>query len=84
MNNYIIKYLSLSFIRSNYIFEFDDTAKPKSKDVKVYHIVTIVLIKGPLYELDRLKEGPNELGLIKPNRLVEAAAKPFIEKRISK
>jgi len=71
-------------IRSGSIFEFDDSAKPKSKDDEAYHFVAIVPIEGRLYELDGLKEGPIDLGLIKPNTDWVEAAKPFIEKRINK
>jgi len=43
-----------------------------------------VPIEGRLYELDGLKEGPIDLGLIKPNTDWVESAKPFIEKRINK
>lgn len=71
-------------IRSGSIFEFDDCAKPKSKDDEAYHFVAIVPIEGRLYELDGLKEGPIDLGSIKPNTDWVDVAKPFIEKRINK
>lgn len=74
----------ITFIRSNSIFEFDDTTKPKSKSDEAYHFVAIVPIEGHLYELDGLKEGPIDLGLIKPYTDWVEAAKPFIEKRINK
>ncbi|XP_060863370.1 ubiquitin carboxyl-terminal hydrolase isozyme L5 [Metopolophium dirhodum] len=83
-NSQKIRSVHNSFGRSNSIFEFDDTAKPKSKDDEAYHFVAIVPIEGRLYELDGLKEGPIDLGLIKPNTDWVEAAKPFIEKRINK
>lgn len=70
--------------RSNSIFEFQDGPKPKSKDEDAYHFVAIVPIDGRLYELDGLKEGPIDLGSIKPNTDWIEVAKPIIEKRINK
>jgi len=81
---FIIKYLLIFCFRSNSIFEFEDSAKPKSKDDEAYHFVAFVPIDGRLYELDGLQEGPIDLGLIKPNTYWVEAAKPFIEKRINK
>ncbi|XP_025423713.1 ubiquitin carboxyl-terminal hydrolase isozyme L5 [Sipha flava] len=83
-NSQKIRTVHNSFGRSNSIFEFDDSAKPKSKSDEAYHFVAIVPIEGRLYELDGLKEGPIDLGLIKPNTDWVEAAKPFIEKRINK
>ncbi|XP_050422684.1 ubiquitin carboxyl-terminal hydrolase isozyme L5 [Adelges cooleyi] len=83
-NSQKIRSVHNSFGRSGSIFEFDDSAKPKSKDEEAYHFVAIVPIDGRLYELDGLKEGPIDLGLIKPNTDWIEAAKPFIEKRINK
>ncbi|XP_050539821.1 ubiquitin carboxyl-terminal hydrolase isozyme L5 [Daktulosphaira vitifoliae] len=83
-NSQKIRSVHNSFGRSGSIFEFDDSAKPKSKEDEAYHFVAIVPIDGRLYELDGLKEGPIDLGPIKPNTDWIEVAKPFIEKRINK
>ncbi|VVC35564.1 Hypothetical protein CINCED_3A018516 [Cinara cedri] len=67
---------------SNSIFEFDDGGKSKSRSDEAFHFVAIVPIDGHLYELDGLKEGPIDLGVISPNTDWVDSAKPFIEKRI--
>ncbi|KAF0693245.1 ubiquitin carboxyl-terminal hydrolase isozyme L5 isoform X1, partial [Aphis craccivora] len=64
-NSQQIRSVHNSFGRSNSIFEFEDSAKPNFKDDEAYHFVAIVPIDGRLYELDGLKEGPIDLGLIK-------------------
>lgn len=84
LENINIINFNFKLYRSGSIFEFDDSAKPKSKDDEAYHFVAIVPIDGRLYELDGLKEGPIDLGVIKPNTDWVEAAKPFIEKRINK
>ncbi|CAB0008496.1 unnamed protein product [Nesidiocoris tenuis] len=69
-------------IRRQTLYELDNKNAPK--DENVYHFVGYVPIDGRLYELDGLKEGPVDLGLIPPNTEWTEAIRPVIQKRINK
>lgn len=64
------------------MFEFD--SKTASKDDDVFHFVSYVPIKGKLYELDGLKEGPIDLGDIPAGTDWLEVARPIIAKRMEK
>lgn len=64
------------------MFEFD--SKMASKDDDVFHFVSYVPIKGRLYELDGLKEGPIDHGVIEDGADWLDVVKPIIEQRMAK
>ena len=70
-----------SFARQS-VFEFD--AKFAKEDDDVFHFVAYVPIKGRIYELDGLREGPLDHGAIPDGQDWISAVKPIIEARISK
>ena len=70
-----------SFARQS-VFEFD--AKFAKEDDDVFHFVAYVPIKGRIYELDGLREGPLDHGAIPEGQDWISAVKPIIEARISK
>ncbi|XP_015782925.1 ubiquitin carboxyl-terminal hydrolase isozyme L5-like [Tetranychus urticae] len=70
-----------SFARQQ-MFEFD--FKSSSKDEDVFHFVAYIPFEGRLYELDGLKDGPIDLGVIPEGSEWTDVAKPVIEKRIQK
>jgi ubiquitin carboxyl-terminal hydrolase L5 len=70
-----------SFSRQN-LFEFDQ--KAASKDDDVFHFVSYVPVKGRLYELDGLKEGPVDHGAFPEGGDWLALARPIIEQRMAK
>lgn len=70
-----------SFARQT-LFEMDDSKS--SKDEDVFHFISYLPIKGRLYELDGLKEGPIDLGPIGDNQNWLDVVRPVIEKRIQK
>lgn len=68
---------------SNYqVFEFDEKASKKDNDT--YHFVGYLPVKGVLYELDGLKEGPVDHGAIPENCSWVDYARPILEKRMQK
>lgn len=70
-----------SFSRQN-LFEFDQ--KSASKDDDVFHFVAYVPVKGRLYELDGLKDGPVDHGAVPESGDWLDLAKPIIEQRMAK
>ncbi|XP_065217127.1 ubiquitin carboxyl-terminal hydrolase isozyme L5 [Planococcus citri] len=64
------------------LFEFD--SKSQNKNDETYHFVSYVPIDGRLYEIDGLKAGPIDLGIIPPNSDWLNIAKPVIENRIKR
>lgn len=69
-----------SFSRQT-LFELDN--KSNNKDEDVFHFISYLPINGRLYELDGLKEGPVDLGVIGDTNFLDAV-RPVIEKRIQK
>lgn len=55
-----------------------------TKDDDVFHFVSYVPIQGRLYELDGLKEGPLDHGVIPESGDWLELAKPIIEQRMAK
>ncbi|XP_067131782.1 ubiquitin carboxyl-terminal hydrolase isozyme L5 [Centruroides vittatus] len=80
-NSDVIREVHNSFSKQQ-MFEFD--LKQSSKDDDVFHFIGYVPIDGRLYELDGLKDGPIDLGLI-PNSIdwIEVV-RPVIERRIKR
>ncbi|KAI8040786.1 ubiquitin carboxyl-terminal hydrolase isozyme L5 [Drosophila gunungcola] len=70
-----------SFARQT-LFELD--MKNQNKDEDVYHFVGYMPIGGRLYELDGLREGPIDLGEIKPEQNWIDVMRPIIEKRMQR
>ncbi|XP_034481138.1 ubiquitin carboxyl-terminal hydrolase isozyme L5 [Drosophila innubila] len=70
-----------SFARQT-LFELD--MKNQNKDEDVYHFVGYMPIAGRLYELDGLREGPIDLGEIKPDQNWVDVVRPIIEKRMQR
>jgi len=70
-----------SFARQN-LFEFDQRAA--SKDDDVFHFVSYVPIKGRLYELDGIREGPVDHGAIGDGQDWLDLARPIIEQRMAR
>uniref|UniRef100_A0A0A9YQ62 Ubiquitin carboxyl-terminal hydrolase n=1 Tax=Lygus hesperus TaxID=30085 RepID=A0A0A9YQ62_LYGHE len=80
-NSEVIRQVHNSFARQT-LYEFDN--KNASKDENVYHFVGYIPIEGRLYELDGLKEGPIDLGVIPPDTEWTEAVRPIIQKRINR
>jgi ubiquitin carboxyl-terminal hydrolase L5 len=80
-NSEVIKQVHNSFSRQQ-MFEFDSKAATKDEDV--FHFISYVPVDGRLYELDGLKEGPVDLGLIPNETDWVDIARPHIEKRMQK
>ncbi|KAH8257415.1 hypothetical protein KR038_008934 [Drosophila bunnanda] len=70
-----------SFARQT-LFELD--MKNQNKDEDVYHFVGYMPIAGRLYELDGLREGPIDLGEIRPEQNWIDVVRPIIEKRMQR
>lgn len=70
-----------SFARQT-VFEFDSRSAKEDDDV--FHFVAYLPIKGRLYELDGLREGPLDHGAIPEGSDWIATVKPIIEARIAK
>ncbi|XP_055625687.1 ubiquitin carboxyl-terminal hydrolase isozyme L5 [Toxorhynchites rutilus septentrionalis] len=70
-----------SFARQT-LFELDN--KQPKRDEDIFHFVAYVPIDGRLYELDGLKEGPIDVGVIGPNDDWLDIVRPIIKKRIYK
>lgn len=80
-NSETIRTVHNSFARQT-LFEFD--SKQESKDDQVFHFVGYLPIDGRLYELDGLKPGPIDLGVIPPDTDWLDIVRPIISKRIKK
>lgn len=70
-----------SFARQT-LFELDN--KKAAKDEDVFHFIGYVPIDGRLYELDGLKEGPIDLGVVPVGEDWVNVVRPIIQKRIDK
>uniref|UniRef100_A0A914W8Q5 Ubiquitin carboxyl-terminal hydrolase n=1 Tax=Plectus sambesii TaxID=2011161 RepID=A0A914W8Q5_9BILA len=80
-NSEPIRNVHNSFAR-NHLFELPEVRVPEKDDN--YHFVTYVPIKGRVYELDGLREGPIDLGPVAEGQDWLDAVRPVIEKRIQK
>lgn len=76
-----IRLVHNSFARQN-MFEFDNSAVKKDEDA--FHFVAYMPIEGRLYELDGLKDGPVDLGLIPKDTDWLDLVRPVLERRINK
>ncbi|KAJ8985541.1 hypothetical protein NQ317_019924 [Molorchus minor] len=76
-NSPVIRSVHNSFARQH-VFEFDQSMNNKSEDV--FHFVGYVPIDGRLYELDGLKPGPIDLGVIPADAEWTDVVRPIIEK----
>merc|ERR1719461_619558 len=79
-NSEEIRSVHNSFARQS-VFEFD--AKAAKEDDDVFHFVAYLPIKGRLYELDGLREGPLDHGAIEGSDWI-STVRPIIEARIAK
>ncbi|XP_050417949.1 ubiquitin carboxyl-terminal hydrolase isozyme L5 isoform X1 [Patella vulgata] len=80
-NSDVIRQVHNSFARQQ-MFEFDE--KLAKKDDDVFHFVGYLPIDGRLYELDGLKDGPVDLGVIPSSTDWLDIVRPVIEKRMQK
>ena len=63
------------------MFEFDEQLA--KKDDEVYHFVGYIPVKGRLYELDGLKDGPVDLGKCDEDDWLKTV-KPVLDQRIQR
>lgn len=80
-NSQVISSVHNSFARQQ-IFEFDPNSSKKHEDA--YHFISYVPIDGRLYELDGLKSGPIDLGVIPADTEWTSVVKPIIEQRMKR
>ncbi|ENN80940.1 ubiquitin carboxyl-terminal hydrolase isozyme L5 [Dendroctonus ponderosae] len=80
-NSQVISSVHNSFARQQ-IFEFDPNSSKKQEDA--YHFISYVPIDGRLYELDGLKSGPIDLGVIPADTEWTSVVKPIIEQRMKR
>ena len=80
-NSDVIKQVHNSFARQQ-MFEIE--AHKANKDDDVFHFISYVPIDGHLYELDGLKSGPIDLGVVAKDEDWIEVARPHIEKRMQK
>lgn len=78
-NSDVIRLVHNTFARQQ-MFEFD--AKQADKDDDVFHFISYIPFEGRLYELDGLREGPIDLGVIPDGSDWIQTARPVIEKRM--
>lgn len=78
-NSDVIRLVHNTFARQQ-MFEFD--AKQADKDDDVFHFISYIPFEGRLYELDGLREGPVDLGVIPDGTDWIQTARPVIEKRM--
>lgn len=77
-----IRQVHNSFARQQ-VFEFENKSKKKDKE-DVFHFIAYLPFAGHLIELDGLKPGPYDLGLIPEGQDWISIARPHIEKRMQK
>lgn len=70
-----------SFARQT-LFELDPKTEAKNEDV--FHFVGYMPIDGRVYELDGLKDGPIDLGVVPTDKDWIDVVRPVIQKRINK
>ncbi|XP_050302124.1 ubiquitin carboxyl-terminal hydrolase isozyme L5 [Anthonomus grandis grandis] len=80
-NSQVISSVHNSFARQQ-VFEFDPQYNKKEEDA--FHFISYVPIDGRLYELDGLKEGPIDLGVIPADTDWMTVVKPIIGKRMQR
>ena len=80
-NSEVIKQVHNSFARQQ-MFEFE--SHKATKDDDVFHFISYLPIDGRLYELDGLKSGPIDLGVVAKDTDWIDVARPHIEKRMQK
>lgn len=78
-NSDVIRLVHNTFARQQ-MFEFD--TKQADKDDDVFHFISYIPFEGRLYELDGLREGPVDLGVIPDGSDWVQVARPVIEKRM--
>lgn len=78
-NSDVIRLVHNTFARQQ-TFEFD--SKQADKDDDVFHFISYIPFEGRLYELDGLREGPVDLGVIPDGTDWIQTARPMIEKRM--
>lgn len=78
-NSDVIRCVHNTFARQQ-MFEFD--TKQAEKDDDVFHFISYIPFEGRLYELDGLREGPVDLGVIQDGTDWIQTARPVIEKRM--
>lgn len=81
LGNYeAIRNVHNSFARQT-CFEVDIKGPEKEEN---YHFITYVPVNNRIYELDGLRQGPIDLGAVKPEEDWLDTVRPFINKRIQK
>lgn len=78
-NSDVIRLVHNNFARQQ-MFEFE--TKQAEKDDDVFHFISYIPFEGRLYELDGLREGPVDLGVIPDGVDWVQVARPVIEKRM--
>jgi len=71
----------MHFFSRQQMFDFDKSLAGKDDDV--FHFVAFIPIKGRLYELDGLQEGPIDLGPCDQEDWL-SVAKPLLDERMQR